>query len=213
MPPIRQGKRNREGISGHATINNENTLTAVERSPNTSLPRGMIPGYPAKNVPLPPFLDDEELVRNFPNHLHGAILLRLNDRGWGAKEIVDAAHCPHLKANTIAKRIQSEKLKRDGLRVTRPRKQARQSPSSTDETLPPPQSWPSEVPVERLESAAGRQFRMEQTAIREIALKMRPDMFTRSFRCAKRTAADDRVIAQRAAEEYEKGLVQHRDPS
>jgi len=210
MPSVGQRKRKREDIPVHATIGNENARTAVERSPPTSLPRGMIPGYPGKSVPLPPSLDDEELVKNFPNHLYGTILLKLHDRGWGAKEIVDAAQCPQLKANTLAKRIQSEKLKRDGLRVARPRKQARRTPSSTDQSVASPLLRPSQVPVERLESDAGRQFRMEQTAIRDIALKMKPNMFTRSLRCAKRTAADDRVIAQRAAEEYEKGLVEHR---
>lgn len=213
MSSVRQRKRKRQVSPIHDTVSDKDGRTALDDSYTISPPRGMIPGYPAKTVPLPPSLDDDELIRNFPNHLYGAVLLKLNDRGWGAKGIVDAAHCPQLKANTLAKRIQNEKYKRDGLKVARPRKQALIAPSSTEGSLPSTQSQPSQVPVERLESDAGRRFRLEQTAIRDIALKMKPDMFTRSLRCAKRTAANDREIAQRAAEEYEKGLAPHRDTS
>lgn len=209
--PVRQRKRKRENSPVNDTITNTKARAAVDHSATSPLPRGTIPGYPGKNAPLPPSLEDEELIRKFPNHLYGTVLLKLSDRGWGAKDIVDAAHCPQLKANTLTKRIQNEKLKRDGVRVARPRRQTLKPSSSTEQSLPFPQSRPFEAPVEKLESDAGRRFRMEQTAIRDIALTIKPDMFTRSFRCAKRTAADDRVIAERAAEEYEKRVMQHRE--
>ena len=213
IAPERQRKRKRETTRvGAATVDTE-TRSAVDHTATTALPRGIIPGYPRKDAPLPPSIEDEELIKRFPNHLYGENLLRLSDRGWGAKEIVDTAQCPALKANTLTKRIQNEKLKRDGLREARPRKQARQAASGTGPSLQSPQAGSIPGPAEPLESEAGRRFRMEQMAIRDIALQMKPDMFTRTVRCAKRAAADDRVIAHRAAEEYEKSVVRHGDTS
>ena len=208
IAPLRQRKRKREISPVNSTVTTTEAHAAVDYSTTTPVPRGTIPGYPGKNVPLPPSLEDEELIRKFPNHLYGTILLKLNGRGWGAKEIVDAAHCSQLKANTLTKRIQNEKLKRDGVRVARPRKEAQEPSSSTEQSLPSSLSRQLQAPDENLESEAGRLFRMEQIAIRDIALGMKPDMFTRSFRCSKRTAADDRVIVERAAEEYRKKTTQ-----
>lgn len=213
VAPVSQRKRKRETTPVDVTSTSTQARAAVDRSATPPLPRGIIPGYPGKNAPLPPALEDEELIRKFPNHLYGPILLKLHDRGWGAQEIVDVAQCPLLKANTLGKRIQSEKFKRDGLRVVRPPKQTRKLPGSTEQSVPSPKSWPLQAPVETPESDASRRFRMEQSAIRDIALEMKPDMFTRTTRRAKRTAADDRVIVERAAEEYEKRATQHRETS
>ncbi|KAI9873695.1 MAG: hypothetical protein M1830_010712 [Pleopsidium flavum] len=206
----RQRKRKRE-VDGVDTAAPKMKARAavVCRAPRL-LRRGVISGFPPMNSPLPPGLEDDEIITAYPNHLRGAVLLRLNEKGWGAKEIVELAQCPQLKPNTLVKRIQIANTERDGIRPSWRSRQLQRPADSTEQTSESPQSWVIQGQVE-LESEASRNFRIEQTGIRDIAVEMKPDMFTRSFRRTKRTAADDRMIAEQAAAEYEKRVAQQPD--
>ncbi|MCJ1368593.1 hypothetical protein MMC16_007737 [Acarospora aff. strigata] len=204
-------KRKRVAVLVNAAAHGTEVPAADDGGTSTTLPRGVIPGYPPKDAPIQPSLEDDELIRRFPNHLHGEVLLRLNDKGWGAKEIVDVAQCPELKANTIGKRIQKAKVMRDGLRLAQPRRKRQRTLDEMEQSMPSPEFRPMQPPVENQESEASRRFRLEQTGIRNIALGMKPDIFTRSNRSTRRTAADDRVIAKRAAEEYRKKVAHRSD--
>jgi len=207
----RKQKRKREVDQVDATAAKKKARAAGSRRPPQPLRRGTTPGFPTMNAPLPPGLEDDEIITTYPNHLRGVVLLRLHDKGWGAKEIVELAQCPQLKPNTLVKRVQIAKIERDGFKPSWQSKQLQRSPDSAEQTLKSPQSWPVQAQVDRFESEASRKFRIEQTGIRDIAVEMKPDMFTRSFRCTKRTAADDRMIAERAAAEYEKRVAQRPD--
>lgn len=206
MVPVLSLKRKR-GVDQVNVTAAQDTFraTAVDRT-RLSLPRGTIPGFPPQNVLLPPGLQDEELIKTHPNHLRGEVLLGLIDKGWCANEILELAQCPQLKPNTFVKRICVARIKRDGGRQARRTEEVQKTGHSAEQAPSSQQPKLLEAQLGKLESKASQEFRIEQTHIRDIAVQMKPDMFTRSCRGTKRTAAIDRLIAERAAAEYEKRI-------
>ena len=74
--------------------------------------RGHIPGYPRKETKMPPGLSSEDIIKYYPNHLQGDVLLAIAAH-WAPTEIEKYfGRKDLLKSNTLVKRINSEKIKR-----------------------------------------------------------------------------------------------------
>lgn len=202
VAPRKRKRQESLELAGNLSTNSQSAMESRAPSP---LPKGTIPGFPRKNTPLPDLIEDADLIKNYPNHLHGEVLLRISEKGWSVKEIVEWAGCPQLRPNTLTKRIQAARMKRDGVRPARPRKRMRPS-QDTEKILPPPFIPWERAQLEPIESEAGRKFRLEQTEIRAIVMQMKPDIF--AAKRTKRTASDNRIIFEKAVEEYKKRIAQ-----
>ena len=81
--------------------------------------RGHIAGYPRREDRMPPNLSSEDVIKYYPNHLQGDVLLEIAEH-WAPTEIERFFGKPDvLKSNTLVKRINAEKMKR-GLLPPRP---------------------------------------------------------------------------------------------
>ena len=81
--------------------------------------RGHIAGYPRREDRMPPNLSSEDVIKHYPNHLQGDVLLGIAEN-WAPTEIERYFGKPDvLKSNTLVKRINAEKMKR-GLLPPRP---------------------------------------------------------------------------------------------
>lgn len=153
--------------------------------------------------PLPARLLHEDIIKRYPNHLRGELLLDIAEN-WTPKQIVETCGQPQLKSNTIVKRIHAAKEARDGFRVRRKPKTAR--PSSTASTTDVDDRSPT-APTQQLESEASRLFRQKQIDIQDIILEWDPDFFTTMADRDRRGMADaDRALIERAALEHERRL-------
>ena len=74
------------------------TISALQASK-----RPHVVGFPRITEPLPEGIDNGEVIRSFPNHLWGPLLIQISET-WRPKEI-EAANTADLKANTIIKRL------------------------------------------------------------------------------------------------------------
>ena len=81
--------------------------------PKKPMPRGHIEGYPRMDEPLPVGIEREYIIKHYPNHLRGEVLLEIAEF-WTPKEIADTfGDGTLLKANTLVKRISAAKAKRE----------------------------------------------------------------------------------------------------
>ena len=168
--------------------------------------RAHISGFPSMSEPLPAGLLHEEIIKRYPNHLRGEVLLHIADN-WTPKQIVEACGRPQLKSNTIVKRIHAAKEARDGFRARRKPKTAHPSntASPTDVEVRSPTAQMS--PTERPESEASRLFRLTQTDIHHIIAEWDADFFTTlADRDRKGMADQDRALIELAAVERERRL-------
>lgn len=165
--------------------------------------RAHITGFPSMSEPLPARFLHEDIIKRYPNHLRGELLLDIAEN-WTPKQIVETCGQPQLKSNTIVKRIHAAKEARDGFRVRRKPKSAKASstasPTDVNERSPT-------VPTEQFESEASRRFRLKQTGIHDVILEWDADFFTALADHDRKGMADaDRALIERAAVEHERRL-------
>ena len=170
--------------------------------------RAHLTGFPSMSEPLPAGLLHEDIIKRYPNHLRGELLLDIAEN-WTPKQIVETSGQPQLKSNTIVKRIHAAKEARDGFRVRRKPRTAHPSstasPTDVDDRSPP-------APRGELESEASRQFRLTQTDIRDIIEEWDADFFTTLADRDRKGMADiDRAMIERAALERERRLTMRHD--
>ena len=148
--------------------------------------KAQIKGYPHMYEPLPEGLQHHEVIAQYPNHLHGSLLLEVAEF-WTPKEITTAVGTGFLTPNTIAKRISAAKARRDGkmrkgtTQMTAPERADRRDiphgPSTTtagNASKPlTPSGTATHFPM--VESDASRRTR----ELQEAALAEDPDFFMR----------------------------------
>ena len=74
------------------------------------VPKTIKEGFPLASEILPRGLLQEEIIRKYPNHLHGKLLLDISAT-WKPKEISEIGK---IKANTLVKRIRAARIRHDG---------------------------------------------------------------------------------------------------
>lgn len=179
----------------------------------------MIPGFPLPSSPLPHDIDHEMIIKHYPNHLRGKLLLQIAET-WTPKEISATSGRPELKANTIVKRIRVARMveARPTLQSTRkgkkPAKRAT-TPTAQEEPPPPPPALPTPPPSATsttfspltprfTESQASLNFLEEQTSIKNILEEMDPEWSDRQHGARKRRPHQDRMLVEMAVAEYER---------
>ena len=76
--------------------------------------RGFITGYPPVDFPMPEGLERETIIKHYPNHLVGDVLLNIADFLSPAEIAKCFGDKERMKRNTLAKRIAATKAKKDG---------------------------------------------------------------------------------------------------
>ena len=166
-------------------------------------PRAQLLGFLSMSELLPVGLLHEEIIKHYPNHLRGELLLDIAEN-WTPKQIVETCGEPQLKANTIVKRIHAAKEARDGFRARRKAKTA--TPSSTTSPSDVDDRSPT-APTKEPESEASRQFRLTQIDIHDIIAEWDAEFFTtQADRDRKGMADQDRAMIELAVLERERRL-------
>ena len=75
--------------------------------------KAQIKGHPHIYEPLPRGLQLDEIIAQYPNHLHEPLLLEIAEF-WTPKEISNTVGPELLRSNTIIKRISAAKIQRNG---------------------------------------------------------------------------------------------------
>ena len=75
--------------------------------------RGFITGYPPADFPMPEGLDRETIIKHYPNHLVGDVLLKIADFLSPAEIAECFGDKERMKRNTLAKRIAATRAKMD----------------------------------------------------------------------------------------------------
>ncbi|KAI9711661.1 MAG: hypothetical protein M1812_007094 [Candelaria pacifica] len=80
--------------------------------------KSYFPGYPAAMEPLPSGISDDDIIKRYPNHLYGPLILRLTDRGFTQKKMCEMIYGPPNSPgtqdrqkkviNTLLNRIKAE---------------------------------------------------------------------------------------------------------
>ncbi|MCJ1468437.1 hypothetical protein MMC07_007065 [Pseudocyphellaria aurata] len=160
----------------------------------------MIPGFEHWSTPLPRDLQHEDIIKRYPNHLRGELLLEIAAT-WTPKEISRTCGRPELRANTLLKRIIAAKRERDGLP-----KRSHKSASKTPKPACPPSGsaiasgvqpyQTTDFPETFAESEASRNFLVEQTELRDIMVELDPDWSERNSngQCNKNPARDRQLL-------------------
>lgn len=176
----------------------------VRKEKSTRQPRGkiLIPGFKHWSEPLPKDLQHEEIIKSYPNHLWGALLLEIAAT-WTPKEISLMSARPELKANTLVKRIKAAKMLRDG----RTEKSARRTEASKKANRQESDATPTErkqtFDLEFCtESEESLLFRVEQKELQDIIMEMDPSWSDRqaSGRGRKNPELDRELVVRAVAE-------------
>lgn len=144
--------------------------------------RGMrlIPGFDHWSKALPEDLQHEDIIKQYPNHLRGELLLEIAAT-WTPTEISRTCGRPELTANNLVKRIRAAKNKRDGVprRLGKSTKalEAAHPQESAISSVQPCQIGASDTFTE---SEASLRFFTEQTELREIIWELDPTRIERN---------------------------------
>lgn len=157
----------------------------------------LIQGFMHWSEPLPKDLQYEDIIKSYPNHLWGPLLLEIAAT-WTPKEISETSGQPELKPNTLVKRIRAAKLLRDGqLDKLKPSKKPHGRASAT--TIEPKQTQALETFAE---SEASLQFRNEQKELQDIIMERDPSWTDRhaNGRGRKKSKLDRELVARAVLE-------------
>lgn len=167
----------------------------------------LIPGFDHWSVPLPKNLQHEDIIKKYPNHLRGELLLEIAAT-WAPKEISETSGRPELTSNALVKRIVAAKKKRDGLlgRVCKRTKDLKKihAPASA---MSPTQPYQTGVSDTITESEASLEFLAEQTELLEIIMELDPTWTVRMTRGrGKKNPEQDRMLHELAIKERERRM-------
>ena len=167
----------------------------------------LIPGFDHWSLPLPKNLQHEDIIKKYPNHLRGELLLEIAAT-WAPKEISETSGRPELTSNALVKRIVAAKKKRDGLlgRVCKRTKDLKKihAPASA---MSPTQPYQTGVSDTITESEASLEFLAEQTELLEIIMELDPTWTVRMTRGrGKKNPEQDRMLHELAIKERERRM-------
>lgn len=183
--------------------------------------RFVAPGFPAVTEPLPADIQDEEIIRSWPNHLWGPLLLKITAH-FTPKEI-GALNQAKLNANTIAKRVraakqngygdpaevktpgeESNKRKREPTEEKSSRKGGKKQKVETILTVKKTKEERDEEEAKIPEPEASRAFRLAQMEIqREVRTKDPSFYVPKMFGGRKRNYEEDRELLDNVVKERE----------
>ena len=183
------------------------TPARKEKSARQSGRKLVIPGFKHWSEPIPNGLQHEDIIKIYPNHLWGALLLEIAAT-WSPKEISVMSGRPELKANTLVKRIQTAKLQRDRLLEMPARTAAALKKASRQKPDTPvtEQSQPID-PASNIESEESLRFRTEQQDLHDIIMKLDPTWIERQANGRGRKNPElDRTLVLMAVAERERRM-------
>ncbi len=181
-------------------------------------------GFPAVTTPLPADIQDEEIIKHWPNHLWGSLLLRIT-ANFSPKEI-GALNGAKLKPNTIAKRIVAAK-KQAGIETQIARAPKKQGPKRKRASMRgegkekgegakngegetkgeekekdegTEHAEPSDLDIE---SAASDAFLASQQEIQEAIIDKDPDFFKHQLGVKKKNTKRHRELLDQVVQERE----------
>lgn len=163
----------------------------------------VIAGFDHWSKPLPQGLRHEDIIRNYPNHLRGELLLEISaTSGLSLVDISRMSGQEQLTANLLGERKRAAEKQRDGrpVRVKKSKKALkRATPPEPAISREPPtpfvQPCQTEAPDTFPESESSRTFLNEQEEILSIACE-RDSAFEQRFTSrGKMRKADRRLLA------------------
>lgn len=126
---VRPDLRSKLKQNGHKAVTTDASATSSSADHAKILHESkIIRGVPSASETLPKGLQQYDIIKRYPNHLHGELLLDISAT-WQPKEISELSG---IKANTLVKRIRAAKVKYRGDIVTK--KKARKEASKLDRT-------------------------------------------------------------------------------
>lgn len=176
----------------------------------------VIPGFDHWSKPLPKGLRHEEIIRNYPNHLRGELLLEIiAKRGLSLVDISRMSGQEQLTANLLGERKRAAEKQRDGLPVRAKRRQKAletatppEPATSTEPAISPEPAAPfvqprqTDIPDTFPESEESRIFLNKQEGILNVACE-RDATFERRFTSRGRMRLGDRQLLSWAVQEHE----------
>ncbi|MCJ1424258.1 hypothetical protein MMC29_002145 [Sticta canariensis] len=176
----------------------------------------VIPGFDHWSKPLPKGLRHEEIIRNYPNHLRGELLLEIiATSGLTLVDISRMSGQEQLTSNLLGERKRAAEKQRDGLpvRVKRSKKALEIATPPERATPPEPAISPepatpfvqpsqTDIPDTFPESEKARSFLNEQEGILKVACERDPT-FERRFTSRGSMSRGDRELLNWAVQEHE----------
>lgn len=207
----------RDQVKGHVTAkeveNTGNQPSEKKRTIKRALAREhgrsirLIPGFDHWSKALPKDLQHEDIIKKYPNHLRGELLLEIAAT-WTPKEISKTCGRPELTSNTLVKRIIAAKNKRDGLpRRSSKSTKALKTAHPPDSAMSSTQSNQTGVADPGVESEASLRFLTEQTELREIMMEIDPTWITRDTTARREKNPErDRWLVELAVQERQRRM-------
>ncbi|KAL9063697.1 MAG: hypothetical protein Q9161_009327 [Pseudevernia consocians] len=190
------------GRSMRQTLHQPDTKVTLPTGETVSkylqLRRVQIPGFPAINEPLPEGIQTEDIIKQWPNHLWGPLLLQIVAH-WSPKQI-NILSGGRFKPNSIVKRVKAARLQAgEILGQVKPPKKGGTNPRKRKRD----QICEDGLNAEQLEveSEASRQLRISQMEIEEAVKMEDPNYELRQIGLAKKIPGLDRILIEQAFEE------------
>ncbi|KAF6239445.1 hypothetical protein HO173_002707 [Letharia columbiana] len=166
------------------------------------LRRVHIPGFPATTERLPEGIETEDIIKQWPNHLWGPLLLQVIAH-WSPKQISNLSG-GRLKPNSIVKRVKAARIQAGDTQgqAKSPKKGGKNSRKRKRDTDAPPRIREEALNTEQLdvESEASRQFRISQMEIEDAVKAKDPNYELRQIGLKKMPRLD-RILIDQAFEE------------
>lgn len=184
-------------------------------------------GFPDFTTPLPPDIQDEEIIKDRSNHLWGPLLLNIS-ANWSPKEVGDL-NGTKLKPNTIIKRIAAAKkqagvqnrkgevLKKESMKLKRALKKddkkkknrelseqagTKRKRTSTKDGHKKKDEGKEEKELELPpESEASRTYREDQEALLKAVIAKDPGFHEHQMMLRKKNAQRNRQLLEEVVEE------------
>ncbi|KAL9133020.1 MAG: hypothetical protein Q9175_005802 [Cornicularia normoerica] len=161
------------------------------------------PWLSATTEPLPACIQTEDIIKLWPNHLWGPLLLQVTAH-WSPKQISNLSG-ERLKPNSIVKRVKAASLhaKNPQERSKSPEKGGRNPRKRKRDTDAAPQISEDRLNAEQLnvESEASRRFLISQMELEEAVKAKHPNYELRQIGRLKKMPRLDRILTDQAFEE------------
>lgn len=174
--------------------------------------KGIIAGFPHWSAKIPVGIEQEDIIKNYPNHLRGELLLQIATF-WTPKEISSTSGVPGLRPNTITKRIKAARAqKASAERKSSVRAKAKKGASHKGSNLAQKQhqAMPPQIFIE---SEASLKFRVEQQELHDIMEELDPTWACRQLNRSRKKTGFDRELTELAAAERQRRLHSSHDSS
>ena len=167
--------------------------------------KGIIPGFPHWSEKIPGGVEQEDIIKHYPNHLRGELLLQIATF-WTPKEISMTSGLPGLKPNTIAKRIKAAKVQKSTTERKKIARTKAKTVASQRDSSSAPKPQAAAPPQFFAESEASLKFRVEQQELQNIMEELDPTWACRQTSKGRKRINHDRELIEKANAERQRRL-------